>query len=82
MANKKTSKTSKPKVNKELEGFDITVNSFGEIITNFDINKINEFLNRNVDDKKLRDRDDIFESEEQKPKRRKSDKSSDENIEE
>jgi hypothetical protein len=82
MANKKTSKTSKPKVNKELEGFDIQVNSFGEIITNFDINKINEFLNKNVDDKKLRDRDDIFESEEQKPKRRKTDKPGDENKEE
>jgi hypothetical protein len=81
MANKKTSKTSKPKVNKELEGFDITVNSFGEIITNYDINKINEFLNRNVDDKKLRDRDDIFESEEQKPKRRKTDKPSDDDKE-
>ncbi|QHT68640.1 hypothetical protein GXP67_19320 [Rhodocytophaga rosea] len=82
MANKKTSKTSKPKVNKELEGFDIQVNSFGEIITNFDINKINEFLNRNVDDKKLRDRDDIFESEEQKPKRRKTDKPSEEDNKE
>jgi len=77
MANKKSSKANKPKVNKELEGFDIQVNSFGEIITNFDINKINEFLNRNVDDKKLRDRDDIFENEEQKPKRRKSDKPED-----
>lgn len=74
MTNKKPGKSSKPKVNKELEGFDIQVNSFGEIITNFDINKINDFLNRNVDDKKLRDRDDIFENEEQKPKRRKTDK--------
>jgi hypothetical protein len=33
----------------------------GEIITNYDINKINEFLNKNVDDKKLRDRDDLLE---------------------
>ncbi len=61
MAKKKTSKTEKPKVNRELEGFDIQVNSFGEIITSYDVNKINDFLNRNVDDKKLRDRDDIFE---------------------
>jgi hypothetical protein len=57
MAKKKISKDSKPKVNKDLEGFDIQVNSFGEIITNYDINKINDFLNKNVDDKKLRDRD-------------------------
>lgn len=82
MANKKTTKSVKPKVNKELEGFDIQVNSFGEIITNFDINKINEFLNRNVDDKKLRDRDDLFENEEQKPKRRKTDKPTDKQEEE
>ena len=49
----------KPKVNPELEGFDIQINSFGEITTSFDMDKINEFLNKNVDDKKLRDREDI-----------------------
>lgn len=63
MAKKKESKDgakgAKPKVNKELDGFDIQVNSFGEIITNYDLDKINEFLNRNVDDKKLRDREDL-----------------------
>jgi hypothetical protein len=63
MAKKKITKDSKPKVNKALEGFDIQVNSFGEIITNYDINKINDFLNKNVDDKKLRDRDDLFTEE-------------------
>jgi len=46
------------KVNPELEGFDITVNTFGELKTTYDIDKINEFLNNNVDDKKLRDRGD------------------------
>ena len=58
---KNTSKplSDKPRVHKELEGFDITINSFGEIKTNFDIDKINTFLNKNVDDKKLRDRDDL-----------------------
>lgn len=49
----------KPKVNPELEGFDIQINSFGEIKTTFDIDKINDFLNKNVDDKKLRDREDV-----------------------
>lgn len=48
-----------PKVHKELEGFDIKINSFGEITSTFDMDKINEFLNRNVEDKKLRDREDI-----------------------
>ncbi len=56
---KNNAKTEKPRVNKELDGFDIQVNSFGEIITNYDLDKINEFLNRNVDDKKLRDREDL-----------------------
>lgn len=57
---KKPKKDEKPKVNKELEGFDIEIDAFGEIKTNFDINKINEFLNREVDDKKLRDRKDPY----------------------
>jgi hypothetical protein len=43
-----------PKVHKELEGFDIKINAFGEIISTLDIEKINEFLNKNVDDKKLK----------------------------
>lgn len=51
----------KPKVNKELEGFDIKIDSFGEIQSSLPIDKINEFLNKNVDDKKLRDRDDLEE---------------------
>lgn len=48
-----------PKVHKELEGFDIRINSFGEITSSFDMDKINAFLNRNVEDKKLKDREDI-----------------------
>jgi len=53
---KKKPVTGKPKVNPELEGFDISINSFGEIKSNYDLDKLNEFLNKNVDDKKLRDR--------------------------
>lgn len=64
MAKKKQADSSKadsekPRVHKELEGFDIQINSFGEISTSFDMDRINEFLNKNVDDKKLRDREDI-----------------------
>ena len=43
-----------PKVHKQLEGLDLTINSFGEINMSLSIEKINEFLNKNVDDKKLR----------------------------
>ena len=46
-------KEEKLKVNPELEGLDISINSLGEIQTNVEIEKINEFLNKNVKDKKL-----------------------------
>ncbi|MDH5368099.1 MAG: hypothetical protein OEW67_14025 [Cyclobacteriaceae bacterium] len=54
MTKKKDKK--KPKVNPDLEGFDIKIDSFGEIKSTMDIDKINEFLNKNVTDKKLTDR--------------------------
>ena len=63
MGRKRLSKRETPKVNPELDGFDIKIDTFGEIKTNYDIDKINKFLNRHVDDKKLRDRDDIQEEE-------------------
>tara|TARA_R110000868_G_scaffold383852_1_gene651163 strand:- start:1066 stop:1239 length:174 start_codon:yes stop_codon:yes gene_type:complete len=50
------SKNKKPKVDPELEGFDVKVNAFGEIKTSFDIDKLNDFLNKNVVDKKLQNR--------------------------
>lgn len=56
---KKTRKDDNPRVNPDLEGFKMNINSFGEISSSFSIDKINEFLNKNVDDKKLRDRDDL-----------------------
>ena len=59
MPRSKSSKKSKPQVNPELDGFDIHIDSFGEIKTNFEIDRINEFLNNTVDDKKPRDRKDL-----------------------
>ena len=59
--NKQEEKSQKPKVNPELEGFDIEIDPFGEIKSNYKIEKINEFLNRNVEDKKLLERDDYDE---------------------
>mgnify|MGYP006299928413 CR=1 FL=1 len=66
MANKKKKDKKKPRVHKDLEGFEISINNFGEIQSNLDIEKINKFLNKNVDDKKLRDRDDIDKGRENK----------------
>ena len=75
MAKKKQTDSSKPdnekpRVHKDLEGFDIQINSFGEISTSFDMDRINEFLNKNVDDKKLRDREDIPGRKTRKPKKK------------
>jgi hypothetical protein len=54
---KKKSKSEKPEVHKDLEGLDIRINEFGEIVTNYKIDKINEFLNENMEDKKLKEAD-------------------------
>lgn len=50
--------TPRPKVHKDLQGLDITIDQFGEIKANMDIEKLNQFLDQNVDDKKLAERDD------------------------
>lgn len=47
-----------PKVNPDLQGFQIKIDPFGEIKSSYDIDKINEFLNKNVEDKKLQERKD------------------------
>lgn len=59
MSKKNEDMDKKPKVNKDLEGFDVSIDSFGELKSTIDIDKINQFLNNNVDDKKLRDREDL-----------------------
>ncbi len=50
----------KAKVNKELGDFQIGINSFGEIVSNIDIDKINAFLNDTVEDRKLVQREGKF----------------------
>ena len=51
MKKKRTPKEAK--VNPELKGLDLRVNEFGEIISNVSVDKLNDFLDRNVVDKKL-----------------------------
>lgn len=63
---KKKKKNTDPKVHEDLKGFKMDINSFGEISSSFSIDKINEFLNKNVEDKKLKDRDDLDTSEDEK----------------
>ena len=41
------------KFHEELTGFDIKINPFGEMESNFSIDQLNAFLNHQVVDKKL-----------------------------
>ena len=47
----------------KLKGFDIKVNTFGELESEFPVDKINAFLNETVDDKKLRGHKPVTSSE-------------------
>ena len=43
---KKLKQKGKPEVHEDLRGFDIRINSFGEIESDMDLVSINEFLNK------------------------------------
>ena len=64
-------KTPKPRVHKELDGFEVSIDQFGELKSNMKIEKLNEFLNENVDDKKLAERDDYSELKKSSKKKKK-----------
>ena len=55
---KKKKKEEEPRVHEELKGFKMEINSFGEISSSLPIEAINAFLNKNVADKKLQERED------------------------
>jgi hypothetical protein len=55
---KQPPKKRKPRVHSKLDGFEVSVNQFGELQSSMPIEKLNEFLNENVDDKKLAERTD------------------------
>ena len=57
----KADQKPKPRVHKDLQGFDVDIDQFGEIKSNTRIEKINAFLDQNVDDKKLAEREDYDE---------------------
>lgn len=54
---KKKKKEEQPRVHEELKGFKMEINSFGEISSSLPIETINDFLNKNVEDKKLKERE-------------------------
>lgn len=57
MAKKKKTTEKKARVHEELQGFEIKINPLGEITSNYDIDQINKFLDKNVYDKKLVNKD-------------------------
>ncbi|MBR9999862.1 MAG: hypothetical protein KFF73_12875 [Cyclobacteriaceae bacterium] len=65
----KKNKKDNLKVNPQLPGFDIEINSFGEIHSNYKIDEINEFLDRNLEDKKLKDQPKEKKSNKKNPKK-------------
>lgn len=66
---KKVPAKPKARVHKDLNGLDISIDQFGEIKSNMNIEKINEFLDKNVDDKKLAERDDYTDLKKGKKKK-------------
>lgn len=60
---KKKPQKGKPEVHDDLKGFNIKINEFGEITTNIGVEDLNTFLDENVEDKKLTDREDKNEEE-------------------
>ena len=56
---KKDEPKKKPQVHKDLDGFEINVDEFGQITSTMKQDKLNDFLNKNVPDKKFKDRDDL-----------------------
>jgi hypothetical protein len=52
---KKIPKKGTPEAHDHLKGFDIKINEFGQIISTMPVDRLNAFLNENVEDKKLKD---------------------------
>jgi len=50
---KKKKKEELAETHPELKGLDIRVNEFGEIVSNVSVERLNDFLDKNVLDKKL-----------------------------
>ena len=50
---RKLKEQQQPQVNEKLKGFELKIDKFGEIKSNINIDEINQFLNKNVKDKKL-----------------------------
>lgn len=50
---KKIPKSGNPETHEKLKGFDIRINEFGQIESTLNVEKLNEFLDEEVVDKKI-----------------------------
>lgn len=55
MAKKKKPEKEEAEMHEDLKGFNIEIDSFGNIVSNRSIDELKAFLDKNVDDKKLPD---------------------------
>lgn len=53
---KKMKKHGDPEVHEELKGFDIKIDTFGELHSNIEVDKLNSFLNDKLEDKKINEK--------------------------
>lgn len=53
---RKANRKSEAQVDPELKGLAISVNEFGEVVANVAIDKLNDFLDRKVVDRKLEEK--------------------------
>lgn len=62
MKNRKPRKTAKkegeeePKLHPDLQGFNISLDPFGRVSTNMNLENVNAFLNENLKDRKLEEK--------------------------
>ncbi len=64
-------KQGKPRVHKDLDGFELAIDQFGELKSNMKIEKLIDFLDKNVDDKKLAEREDYEDLKKGRKKKKK-----------
>ena len=50
---KKIPKKGSPEAHEDLKGFDIRINALGEIVSTYSVDKLNDFLDERVVDKKI-----------------------------
>ncbi len=59
---KDNTNNEKPEVHEELKGFEIKIDELGNVVSTIKKEEINKFLDENVEDRKLKERDENHDS--------------------